>query len=63
MSASELTIHPELLAVLASFAVAALLGLPGRLHRRKIAAACASCGRRVLEGVKTCDCDHLPGRQ
>ncbi len=51
-------LDPELLAVLAAVVTAALLGLPGlRTRRRDLKSFCGTCGRRVLHGVKTCECD------
>jgi hypothetical protein len=51
-------IDPELAAVLGALAFGVLLTLPG-LHRaaRRAENFCASCGRRVLLGQRTCDCD------
>jgi hypothetical protein len=51
-------IDPELAAVLGAVAFAALLTWPS-LHRaaRRAENVCASCGRRILLGQRTCDCD------
>jgi hypothetical protein len=51
-------LDPELAAVLLAFAFAGALSLPG-LHKalRRGEQACASCGRRMLLGQRTCDCD------
>jgi hypothetical protein len=51
-------IDPELAAVLGALAFGVLLTLPG-LHRaaRRAENYCASCGRRILLGQRTCDCD------
>jgi hypothetical protein len=51
-------IDPELAAVLGALAFGVLLTLP-RLHRaaRRAESACASCGRRIFLGQRTCDCD------
>jgi len=51
-------IDPELAAVLGALAFGVLLTLPG-LHRaaRRAESFCASCGRRILLGQRTCDCD------
>ena len=51
-------VDPELAAVLGALAFGALLTLPS-LHRaaRRAENFCASCGRRILLGQRTCDCD------
>jgi hypothetical protein len=51
-------IDPELAAILGALAFGVLLTLP-RLHRaaRRAENFCASCGRRILLGQRTCDCD------
>jgi hypothetical protein len=51
-------LDPELAAVLLAFAFSGALSLPG-LHKalRRGEQACASCGRRMLLGQRTCDCD------
>jgi hypothetical protein len=52
-------IDPELAAVLLAVAFAGALALPGlRKALRRGERFCASCGRRVLLGQRTCDCDH-----
>jgi len=51
---------PDLSAILLALAAAgvfALAALPGAVRRRRsLQQACASCGRRILHGEKTCDC-------
>jgi hypothetical protein len=51
-------IDPGLAAILAALAFGVLLTLPG-LHRaaRRAENFCANCGRRILLGKRTCDCD------
>jgi hypothetical protein len=51
-------IDPELAAVLGALAFGLLLSLPGlRRAARQAENFCASCGRRILLGQRTCDCD------
>jgi hypothetical protein len=51
-------LDPELAAVLLAAAFAGALALPGlRKAVRRGERYCASCGRRVLLGQRTCDCD------
>jgi hypothetical protein len=51
-------IDPELAAFLGALAFALLLTLPGfRRAARRAENFCATCGRRVLLGQRTCDCD------
>jgi hypothetical protein len=51
-------IDPELAAILGALALGALLTWP-RLHRaaRQAENFCAGCGRRILLGQRTCDCE------
>jgi hypothetical protein len=50
---------PDLVSVFLAAAFAALLALPGlRKTLRRGERFCASCGRRVLLGERTCDCDR-----
>jgi hypothetical protein len=51
-------IDPELAAILGALAFGALLTWP-RLHRaaRRAENFCEGCGRRILLGQRTCDCD------
>jgi len=51
-------IDPELAAVLGALAFGALLTWPAMLRAsRRAENFCASCGRRILLGERTCDCD------
>ena len=51
-------LDPDLAAVLLAAAFAAVLAAPGlRRALRRAERFCESCGRRVLLGEKTCDCD------
>jgi hypothetical protein len=44
--------------VLGALAFAVLLTLPGlRRSARRAETFCAGCGRRILQGQRTCDCD------
>ena len=51
-------LDPELASVLGALAFAILLTLPG-LHRaaRRAERFCETCGRRIVLGQRTCDCD------
>jgi hypothetical protein len=51
-------IDPELAAVLGALVFGVLLAVPGVVRAaRRIERACESCGRRVLLGERTCDCE------
>jgi hypothetical protein len=51
-------LDPDLAAVLLAFAFAGALGLPGlRKALRRGERYCVKCGRRILLGQRTCDCD------
>jgi len=51
-------IDPDLAAVLGAIAVGVLLAVPGFVRAaRRIERYCESCGRRVLLGERTCDCE------
>jgi hypothetical protein len=51
-------LDPELLAVLGALAFGVLLTLPGlRRAARRAESFCSTCGRRILQGQRTCDCD------
>ena len=54
-------IVPELVAVFAALAFAGLVGLPGfhrsLQRRRRALRRCLNCGRTVLLGERTCDCE------
>jgi hypothetical protein len=58
VSLSRSMLDPDLASVLLAFALAGALGLP-RLRKalRRGERYCASCGRRILLGERTCDCD------
>jgi hypothetical protein len=52
------TLDPDLAAVLGAGVAAALVALGGAWRRRRdVERFCVSCGRRVLAGIRTCDCD------
>ncbi len=56
-----MSIDPEVAAVLAAIVLGSLAGLPG-LHRalrrrRRALRMCVDCGRTVLLGQRTCDCE------
>jgi hypothetical protein len=49
---------PELAAVLLAFVFAGLVSLPElRRALRRSERFCATCGRRLILGERTCDCD------
>jgi hypothetical protein len=51
-------LDPDLASVLLAAAFAGLLAVPGlRNAARRGERFCASCGRRILLGERTCDCD------
>jgi hypothetical protein len=51
-------LDPELAAVLLALACAAALAAPSWMRAvRRAERFCESCGRRMLLGEKTCDCD------
>ena len=54
-------IDPDLLAILMAAAFAGLLfvgRLPGTVRRRReLTRLCSACGRRLIQGTRTCDCD------
>jgi hypothetical protein len=51
-------LDPDITAVLLAFALAAALAIPGfRKGIRRTERFCISCGRRILLGQRTCDCD------
>jgi hypothetical protein len=51
-------LDPDLASVLLAAAFAAALAVPGwRKALRRAERFCEACGRRVLLGEKTCDCD------
>ena len=54
----RVVLDPDLASVLLALALAAALSLP-RLRKvvRRGERFCASCGRRILLGERTCDCD------
>jgi hypothetical protein len=52
------TLDPEVAAILGACALAGLLALGGFVRRvRDIEHCCRACGRRVVSGIRTCDCD------
>ena len=51
------TVAAVLLAVVFAGLVALIEGGRGRLAERRARAFCASCGRKVVEGLRTCGCD------
>jgi hypothetical protein len=53
------SLDPDLAAVLGALGFAAVLAAAGAWRRRRaIERFCVSCGRRVLAGIRTCDCGH-----
>jgi hypothetical protein len=51
-------LDPDVAAVLLAFAFAGVLAMPGLLKAfRRAERHCANCGRRILHGQQTCDCD------
>jgi hypothetical protein len=51
-------LDPDLAAILGAFVFGGLLTLPGlRKAVRRGEQFCVSCGRRMLLGERTCDCD------
>jgi hypothetical protein len=55
--------EPEIAAVLAALVLGSLAGLPG-LHkavqqRRRALRMCLNCGRTLLLGERTCDCESV----
>jgi len=54
----SLVLDPDLASVLLAFALAGALALPGlRKALRRGERFCESCGRRILLGERTCDCN------
>jgi hypothetical protein len=52
-------LDPDLASVLLAFAFAGALALPAlRKAVRRSGHYCETCGRRILLGQRTCDCDH-----
>jgi hypothetical protein len=50
-------LDPDLAAVLGAGAVAVLLALGGAWRRRRYAERfCVECGRRLIAGIRSCDC-------
>jgi hypothetical protein len=55
---SRRVLDPALASILLAFAFAGLLALPGlRKAARRAERFCKTCGRRVILGERTCDCD------
>ena len=51
-------LDPGLVSVLLAFAFAGVLALPGlRKAARRAERFCENCGRRLILGERTCDCD------
>jgi hypothetical protein len=51
-------LDPDLAAVLLAFAFAGALLLPRlRTALRRVGSFCESCGRSIILGERTCDCD------
>jgi hypothetical protein len=51
-------LDPELAAVLAALAFGVILTVPGAVRAaRRAESFCARCGRRIVLGHRTCDCD------
>ena len=58
-SLSALVLDPDVASVLLAFAFAGALALPAlRKAVRRGERFCESCGRRILLGERTCDCDN-----
>ena len=58
-----MSIDPEIAAVLSALVFGSLAGLPG-LHRalqrrRRTVRMCLECGRTLLLGERTCDCEAV----
>jgi hypothetical protein len=52
-----MSLDPDLAGVLGAVAVAGVLGLGGMWRRRReLERVCIDCGRRIIAGVKSCDC-------
>ena len=58
-----MSIDPEIAAVLAALVLGSLAGLPGLhravLRRRRALRSCLDCGRTLLLGERTCDCEAV----
>ena len=58
VSLSRRMLDPDLASVLLAAVFAGLLAIPGlRKAVRRGERYCVSCGRRILLGERTCDCD------
>lgn len=58
MAYSRRVLDPELVSVLLALGLAGLLALPGlRKAARRSERFCLTCGRRLVLGERTCDCD------
>jgi len=52
-------LDPDVASILLAFALAGALALPAlRKALRRGERFCESCGRRILLGERTCDCDY-----
>jgi hypothetical protein len=53
------TLDPDLAAVLGAGALAAFVTAGGAWRRRReLERFCVRCGRRVIAGIRTCDCER-----
>jgi hypothetical protein len=52
-----MSLDPDLAAILGAFLVAGVLSLAGVWRRRReVERFCIDCGRRIVAGIKSCDC-------
>jgi hypothetical protein len=52
-----MSLDPDLAAILGAVAVSAVLGLAGAWRRRRqLERSCIDCGRRIVAGIRSCDC-------
>jgi MYXO-CTERM domain-containing protein len=50
-------LDPDLAAILGAGAFAALVAVGGAWRRRReVERFCVDCGRRIVAGIKSCDC-------
>jgi hypothetical protein len=51
------SLDPDLAAVLGALAMAGVLSLVGAWRRRRqVERFCIDCGRRIVAGIRSCDC-------